>query len=77
MGSWELRASPIVREFFRTSIMPEGVNETSIVLIPKIANPCKVSDFHPISLCNVIYNVVSKCLVNRLRPVLDDIISPE
>lgn len=34
-----------VREFFRTSIMPEGVNETSIVLIPKVANPCKVSDF--------------------------------
>lgn len=57
--------------------MPEGVNETSIVLIPKVANPCKVSHFRPISLCNVIYKVVSECLMNRLRPLLVDIISPK
>ena len=57
--------------------MPEGVNSTSIVLIPKIANPSKLSDYRPISLCNVIYKVISKCLVNRLRPLLDDLISPE
>ncbi len=56
--------------------MPEGVNDTAIVLIPKINNPAKLMDFRPISLCNVIYKVVSKCLVKRLRPILDDIISP-
>ena len=56
--------------------MPPEVNDTVIVMIPKIQNPVKVTDFRPISLCNVIYKVVSKCLVNRLRPVLNDIISP-
>ena len=56
--------------------MPPEVNDTVIVMIPKIQNPVKVTDFRPISLCNVIYKVVSKCLVNRLRHVLDDIISP-
>uniref|UniRef100_A0A453EYZ0 Reverse transcriptase domain-containing protein n=1 Tax=Aegilops tauschii subsp. strangulata TaxID=200361 RepID=A0A453EYZ0_AEGTS len=66
-----------VREFFKTGVMPEGVNDTSIVLIPKLANPIKLSDFRPISLCNVVYKVVSKCLVNRLMPLLDDIISLE
>ena len=45
------------------------------MMIPKIANPLKVMDFRHISLCNVIYKVVSKCLVNRLRPLLDNIIS--
>ncbi|XP_073360138.1 uncharacterized protein [Aegilops tauschii subsp. strangulata] len=30
-----------VREFFRTGIMPEGVNDTSIVLIPKEKDPSK------------------------------------
>lgn len=65
-----------VKDFFRTGIMPEGVNSTCIVLIPKISNPARMSDYRPISLCNVIYKVISKCLVNRLRPLLDDLISP-
>ena len=65
-----------VLEFFRTGIMPEGVNDTCIVLIPKVLHPSKLQEFRPISLCNVIYKVVSKCLVNRLRPLLQDIISP-
>ena len=57
--------------------MPQGINDTVIVLIPKINDPVRVSDFRPISLCNVIYKNVAKCLVNRLRPILDDIISPQ
>ena len=66
-----------VKEFFRSGIMPEGVNDTAIVLIPKIDNPVKLTEFRPISLCNVIYKVISKCLVNRLRPLLDEIIAPK
>jgi hypothetical protein len=56
--------------------MPEGGNDTSIVLIPKKNDSEELKDFRPISLCNVIFKVVSKCLVNRLRPLLQDIISP-
>jgi hypothetical protein len=64
-----------VLQFFETGIMPVGVNDTSIVLIPKVDNPCELKDFRPISLCNVIYKIISKCLVNRLRPLLEGIIS--
>jgi hypothetical protein len=56
--------------------MPHGMNDTAIVLLPKKEAPDCLKDFRPISLCNVIYMVVLKCLVNRMRPLLDDIISP-
>lgn len=60
-----------VKQFFSTAYMPEGVNDTSIVLIPNKPQPVSLKDYRPISLCNVIYKVVSKCLVNRLRPWLN------
>lgn len=58
-----------VKEFFRSGVMHEQVYNTAIVLIPEVDNPVN-------SLISVIYKVVSKCLVNRLRPILDEIISP-
>jgi hypothetical protein len=65
-----------VHRFFTDGVMPEEVNDTTIVLIPKNNEPEAMKDFRPISLCNVIFKVVSKCLANRLRPLLQDIISP-
>lgn len=59
-----------VMEFFATGVMPEGVNDTSIVLIPKVQFPKELKDFRPISLCNVIYKIISKCMVNWLCPIL-------
>ena len=77
--NWLVMKGEIIRavqEFFRTGVMPDGVNETVIILIPKVDEPVRMTDFRPISLCNVIYKIVARCLVNRLRPLLDEIISP-
>jgi hypothetical protein len=78
--NWDLLRDDVVRAvkgfFFDSGQMPPGVNETTIVLIPKKEDPKLLKDFRPISLCNIIYKVVSKCLVNRLRPLLRELIEP-
>jgi hypothetical protein len=64
-----------VKKFFKEGVMPSEINETVIVLIPKNNDPETLKDFRPISLCNVVYKIVAKCIVNRLRPMLDELIN--
>ena len=66
----------IVLKIVKGEESPETINDTVLVLIPKVTNPNLLSQFRPISLCNVIYMIVAKCLMNRHRPLLDEIISP-
>lgn len=76
--NWEVVKAEVtnaVKLFFATVIMREEVNDIIIVLIPKCDQPMTMRDFRPINLCWVLYKVVAKCLVNRLRPILRKIIS--
>jgi hypothetical protein len=66
----------LVRNFFQSGIMPSHINETHIALIPKKLVPLVPADYRPISLCNVIYKIIAKCLANRLKPHLPDYIHP-
>ena len=64
-----------VLQAINNATIPVGWNETTIVMIPKVDNPEIVAQFRPISLCNVVYKVISKVLSNRLRVILPVIIS--
>lgn len=66
--------SHCVLQALNSGIMLERINETYICLIPKTKNPQQVTEYHPISLCNVVYKLMAKVLANRLKKVLPVVI---
>ena len=76
---WDLVGNKVtdeVLEVLAGGDFRDGWNDTTIVLVPKVSNPEEVKDLCPISLCNVLYKMVSKVLANRLKVILPEIISP-
>ncbi|XP_073280655.1 uncharacterized protein [Primulina huaijiensis] len=62
--------------WLQAMIFPPTLNDANVVLIPKCKNPQAMKDFRPISLCDVLYKIISKVLANRLKKVLPHVISP-
>ena len=52
-----------------------GLNSTFLALIPKANKPVSFDDFRPISLCNLVYKVISKVIANRIKPILSRCLS--
>lgn len=42
-----------------------------LVSIPKVDSPATFKDFRPITLCNMLYKLISKVIVSGLRSLLD------
>jgi hypothetical protein len=62
--------------FFSNNSLQRGQNHTFIALIPKLSGSHSTHQLRPISLCNIIYKIISKILANRLKIFLPKIISP-
>lgn len=57
---WPMLGDDLVEEVLHvvnTCTIPQGWNDTTIAMIPKVNSPDKVTQFGPISLCNVVYKV--------------------
>ena len=61
--------------FHRNFVFERSMNASFLTLIPKKCNAVNIKDFHPISLVGNVYKLLSKVLANRLRAVLDKLIS--
>jgi hypothetical protein len=52
---WHMMGEKVQEEFLvvlNGGVIPEGWNETTIVVIPKVKNPERITEYRPISLCN-------------------------
>ena len=72
---WQIVRSEVASFFLDISILnsadiPVGLNHTFVCLIPKVKEPVSMKDLRPISLCNILYKLISKVLVNQLKSVL-------
>ncbi|XP_026383665.1 uncharacterized protein LOC113279176 [Papaver somniferum] len=66
----------MVKRFFKTRHILKQINETYISLVPKKKKCTCAADYRPIVLRNTSYNIISKVLVNRMKPIMEKLISP-
>lgn len=55
-------------------VIPIELNHTYITLIPKVKSMEYMTKFRPIALCNILYKLILKVLVNWLKKILPEII---
>jgi len=65
-----------IKKIFTTKKILEHLNKTLIVLIPKQLGLETISHFRPISLCNIIYKMVTKILFHWLKHLMPSLVSP-
>ncbi|KAG2712673.1 hypothetical protein I3760_04G137100 [Carya illinoinensis] len=63
-----------VQNFFRSGKLLKQLNHTNIALIPKTQSPNSPTQYHPISLTNVFYKIITKMLSNHFKATLLKII---
>lgn len=76
---WETVGESVIRFvqlFFETGKLPENTNDALVVLIPKVAKPEYITQFRPISLCNVLFKTITKAMVGRLKGIMTKLIGP-
>eukprot|EP00253_Pinus_taeda_P026347 PITA_26347 len=67
----------VVEDSRRSRSILKALNTSFISLIPKQDSALTPDKFRPISLCNVVYKIISKILANRLKPLLPSLIYGE
>ena len=62
-------------DFYELSCFKRSLNATFVVLVPKKGGAKELKDFRPINLVGGLYKLLAKVLVNRLKWVVDSLVS--
>ena len=65
----------MLNEAHEVGYLPEAVRQGDIIVLFKKDNPLEVRNYRPITLLCVDYKIMSKALVARMKPVMDEIVS--
>ena len=65
----------VFSEFHERGKFVNSINSTFIALIPKVHGAKDIKDFRPTSLVGGIYKIIAKVLANRMRRVMERVIS--
>jgi hypothetical protein len=65
----------VFQDFYTHSKFVKSINATFLALIPNKSGAVDLKDFGPISLVSGVYKIIAKVLANRLRKVVEKIIS--
>ena len=63
------------KEFHNQNMFLKNINNIFLVLIPKKGGAEDLGDFRPISLLGGLYKLLAKVLANRLKKVIDKVVS--
>ncbi|XP_019179199.1 PREDICTED: uncharacterized protein LOC109174417 [Ipomoea nil] len=63
------------RQLIDSTKLLDGVNNILVVLVPKKSVLETMKDLRPIALCNVLYKVAAKVCANRLKPLMEKLLS--
>lgn len=66
----------MVADFFHRPFIPNTLNSTLLVLIPKRPGAEEIKAFRPISCLNTIYKLISRILCDRLKVVSPYLVLP-
>jgi len=65
-----------VKSFLNSGKLIEELNHTFLTVVPKNSHASHLTDFRPISCCNVLYKFILKVIASRLQQVVEELISP-
>lgn len=77
LKNWDLVGRQVTEFFlnaFREGKFDEKFSETLISIVPTVDNPETISQFRPVSLCNVVVKLITKFMVSRIKPILQALI---
>ena len=65
----------VVEQSRSEGYISKALNVTFLSLIPKGDKPISLQIFHPISLCNLVYKVISKVIANQIKLKFTEVLS--
>ena len=70
-GEW----TEALDESQRLGLIPALINETYISLISKRDRLVSFDDYRPVALCNLLYKIIVKIILDMIKPILGKFIS--